>query len=202
MATIHRREFLAALAATTFCGTIGVDHTLAQDKVVTFQDWLDEWVTTKKPIGPLHVARFADPMYVLLKPISWAPNPGQEKYSRVDVPVGFVTDFASIPQIFWSLLPRDGQYSYPAIVHDYLYWTQDRARADADTILKLGMEEFSISAITNATIYNAVRIGGERAWNENAAAKRHGEKRVLKRLPDEPTMTWADWKKKPDVFVE
>ena len=34
---------------------------------------------------------------------------------------GFVTDLASTPQILWSMLPRAAAYSYPAIIHDYLY---------------------------------------------------------------------------------
>jgi len=29
-------------------------------------------------------------------------------------PAGFVTDFASISRLFWTLLPRDGEYTYPA----------------------------------------------------------------------------------------
>ncbi len=40
----------------------------------------------------------------------------------LEVPAGFVTDFASIPRIFWSLLsPTDLRYSKPAVVHDYGY---------------------------------------------------------------------------------
>lgn len=37
------------------------------------------------------------------------------------VPAGFVTDFASIPQIFWSILPPTGPWSKAACLHDYLY---------------------------------------------------------------------------------
>jgi hypothetical protein len=36
-------------------------------------------------------------------------------------PRGFVTDFASIPEAFWSFgLSAHGRYSKAAIVHDYL----------------------------------------------------------------------------------
>ena len=39
----------------------------------------------------------------------------------ITVPVGFVTDFASIPWLFWQFLPAWGRYGKAAVVHDYLY---------------------------------------------------------------------------------
>ena len=39
---------------------------------------------------------------------------------RIAVPAGFETDGASIPRVFWWLLPAWGRYSRPACVHDYL----------------------------------------------------------------------------------
>jgi hypothetical protein len=112
----------------------------------------------------------------------------------VTVPIGFVTDFASIPRIFWSILPPDGKYTYPAILHDYLYWTQTKTRNVADNILKFGMEDFSVGTVTSTAIYNAVRVFRGSAWDENARLKSMGEKRVLRRFPEDPTATWAAWK--------
>jgi hypothetical protein len=183
----------------------GYQSTHAQEnKDLTMEQWMNKWMKElKAPRGALHVSRFADPTYVLIKPISWVPNPGEQTdlYQRVDVPVGFVTDFTSIPSIFWSLLRPDGEYTYPAIVHDYLYWTQTRTRVIADEIFKLGMQDFGISSLTISSIYSAVRIGGGAAWNKNAKLKSQGEKRILKRIPDDPRIRWRDWKKIPEVFA-
>lgn len=44
------------------------------------------------------------------------------------VPPGFVTDLASVPDLAEPLLPRSGEYSNAAIMHDYLYWTQPSRR--------------------------------------------------------------------------
>jgi uncharacterized protein DUF1353 len=148
---------------------------------------------------PLHVGRFADRIYYLTKPIGWKPNPGQKAH-EVRVPIGFVTDFASIPRIFWSALPPDGLYTYPAIVHDFLYWEQTVSRSEADAILRYAMEDFRVGARTIDVIYAGVRAGGSFAWNENAALKGSGEKRILRSFPSEPTVRWADWKMKPGVF--
>jgi hypothetical protein len=163
---------------------------------------MNTWIAegSRQPVGTLHVGRFVEPMYYLLKPITWTPNRGQERFGEVTAPAGFVTDLASIPRAFFSLLRPDGEYTYPAIVHDYLYWMQERPREDCDMILKLGMQDFGVGATTVKTIYTAVRAGGGVSWRNNAKRKRAGEKRVLKRFPDDPRVRWEDWKKKPDVF--
>lgn len=169
------------------------------DRSVT-DNWIVAWMELPHAATfELHLGRFADAMYFLRKPIGWAPNPGQP-YKSIEVPVGFVTDFASIPRLFWSALPKDGKYTYPAIVHDFNYWVQNRQRTEADDILKLGMEDFNVGAVTTAAIYNGVRVGGGFAWDDNAAKKKSGEKRILKRFPPSPTITWEEWKKEKDVF--
>lgn len=162
--------------------------------------WMDSWLDTARSANdPLFLGRFADPIYFLRSSITWSPNPG-ENVPRTTVPEGFVTDFASIPRIFWSLLPPDGVYSYAAILHDYLYWTQVTTRADADLVLKYVMEEFKVAPATVTAIYSGVRVGGETAWKDNRARRNSGEKRILKRFPQDPKITWAMWQKTPDVF--
>jgi hypothetical protein len=165
------------------------------------EKWMESWRSDKRaPVGALYLGRFADPMYFLTKPITWKPNQGQERYQEVSVPAGFVTDLASIPRVFWTLLRPDGKYAYSAIVHDYLYWFQTKPREESDTILKLGMQDFSIDAVTITAIYDAVRLGGRASWSGNERLRNAGEKRILKRFPDDPRTTWAEWKKLPDNF--
>ena len=157
---------------------------------------------SRAPGGILHVQKFVEPIYVLLKPIAWRPNPDQVgKFEAVEVPKGFVTDFASIPRPFWALLPPDGEYTYAAIVHDYLYWTQTRPREVADQIFRHAMEDFHVSTSIAATVHTAVRAAGGRPWNQLAELKAKGEKRILKRFPEDPKVRWQDWKRRPDVFA-
>jgi hypothetical protein len=129
------------------------------------------------------------------------PLPPKPLYRPVTVPSGFVTDFASIPRAFWSALRPDGDYAYAAIIHDYLYWTQPVTRETADEILRFAMQDLFVESTTVTVIHRAVRLGGGRAWDDNARLKGMGEKRVLKRLPETPTVRWTDWKKMPDVFL-
>jgi hypothetical protein len=164
--------------------------------------WMRAWMPSdKSPNGTLHLSRFADPMYFLLKPITWTPNPEQDGYPPVTVPVGFVTDFASIPRVFWSLLRPDGLYTYPAIVHDFLYWEQPVARDVADRIFKLGMEDFGVDAAIVAACYNAVRGFGQSAWADSIKLKSRGEKRVLTHFPNDPRVRWDQWKNDVSNFM-
>jgi hypothetical protein len=167
------------------------------DKSVT-DAWIQSWMASPgAAVGSLHLGRFADAMYWLREPIGWEPNKGQEQYQPVKVPAGFVTDFASIPRIFWIALPKDGLYTYPAIVHDYLYWEQTVSKDEADLILKMSMEDFKISSATMTAIYKGVQLGGGSAWKDNAARKKAGEKRYMKEFPSSPTVRWDDWRSKP-----
>jgi len=143
--------------------------------------------------GALHMGRFRDRIYYLDKEIKWSPGPGQDGPAVV-VPSGFVTDLASIPRVFWSLLPPDGAYTFPAIIHDYLYWTQKHPRAIADSVLRYGMDDLKVSSAVASAIYTAVRVGGESAWTNNAKLRQTGEMRFLRKFPDSPTITWSEWK--------
>jgi hypothetical protein len=167
----------------------------------TIEKWMDAWSKTeKRPFNPLFLSRFADPIYFLTQPIIWRPDPGQEDAQPVTVPTGFVTDFASIPRAFWSLLKPDGNYAWAAVVHDYLYWTQTTSKDVADKTLLYAMEDFGIATISKQSIYQAVHLLGQGAWNENANLKVKGEKRILKRYPTDPRTTWDDWRKDPSNF--
>ena len=55
--------------------------------------------------------------YVLAAPLVYLRPNGQ----KITVPAGFKTDLASIPRLFWRILPRDGgKYRAAAVVHDYM----------------------------------------------------------------------------------
>jgi hypothetical protein len=166
------------------------------------EEWMNAWMDapTRGEQGALYLGRFVEPMYFLAQPITWTPNPDQQGYQPVTVPVGFVTDLASIPRIFYSALRPDGEYTYPAIIHDYLYWTQTRPKDTADMIFKFGMQDFDINGLVIKAIYEAVHYGGSSSWKHNQELKLSGERRFLKQLPNDPKPRWAVWKNKPELF--
>ena len=206
MRPISRREVLvlsgaiATYSPGSGLAASGDSNEPYSDPTIT-DAWIRQWMQSPQAAGnPLHLGRFADPMYFLREPISWSPNLGQ-KYTAVNVPIGFVTDFASIPRIFWIALPKDGRYTYASIVHDYLYWDQTRSKEEADDILRMSMEDFRVDSATITAIYQGVHLGGGPSWRDNAALKKAGEKRVLKKYPTSATTTWTEWKAQPDVIL-
>ena len=171
----------------------------------TKKEFMQAWLNVSEAVGGVPViSPFYDwDYYYLHKSISWKPEvEHQDHYKAVEVPPGFVTDLASIPQAFWSILPPAARYSYAAIIHDYLYWTQMLPRDAADQILKICMEELNVDNVKVVAIYNAVKIFGGTAWEENARRKKMGEKRILKKYPEDPRVTWEEWKKQKDVFTD
>lgn len=168
-------------------------------------DWILEWknkATIDKDLqGPLDLRRFEDPTYILLNSIKWSQKSKSNCcIAPVIVPKGFVTDFASIPRVFWSLFKPDGNYAYAAVIHDYLYWQQDRPKTEADFIFRSAMDDLNINDSQAFILYKAVDTFGSSAWKSNAELKKTGEQRVLKKFPERPEITWEEWKKKTDVY--
>lgn len=141
--------------------------------------------------------------YVKGGEISWGPDTGGELQKvEVTVPEGFVTDLASIPSIFWSIRRPEGRHAFAAVVHDFLYWTQAKTRGEADSIFKQAMLDSRVGSIEAESLYQAVRRFGRSAWENNKKLKRNGERRILKKFPTDYTVSWNEWKKLPDVFLD
>lgn len=92
----------------------------------------------------------------------------------VKVPEGFVTDFASVPRLFWNILPPWGVYGKAAVVHDFLY--QYKTYVDAYGMTRKATKDFADITFFNAmsvldvkpwkkkVMYFAVKYFGNKAW--------------------------------------
>lgn len=97
--------------------------------------------------------------------------------SVIRVPVGFVTDFASIPRGLWNILPPTGHYGKAAVVHDWLYQKRDAGthkvwRDEADAVLREGMCALGVVWWQRWVIYVGIRAGGWVAWNNYRRGER------------------------------
>lgn len=95
------------------------------------------------------------------------------------VPAGFVTDYASIPQYLWSIYSPHDVYSRAAVVHDYLYWTQQCTKEQADNLFLIAMKESSVGSYTRTIVYEGVVKAGRSSWCENKNARVKGLPRTL-----------------------
>jgi len=85
----------------------------------------------------------------------------------ISVPIGFTTDFASIPKFLW-FLPYWAKFSKASVLHDWSYQKQDRTRKEADDIFLEAMlvswHNHRRGKLLAHIEYWAVRLFGWVAW--------------------------------------
>ena len=84
----------------------------------------------------------------------------------INVPAGFITDFASVPRlpITYMLFGNIGHRA--AVVHDYLYATGETPREYADDVFRLLLIEEGVSPIRANLMYAGVRMAGGKYYND------------------------------------
>lgn len=83
----------------------------------------------------------------------------------IEVPKGYRTDFASVPRIFWIIIPPFGRYHRAAVIHDYLYELGGSTGVDSKTAAKVFHEAMVIAGVNRVkaiTMYYMVRWFGPR----------------------------------------
>jgi len=94
----------------------------------------------------------------------------EDSNEYVSVPKDYETDFATIPQVFWSVIPPWGKYGKAAVIHDFLcsdkyFWRKTEngvekvecSRKQADDIFLEAVTVLGVDEITRTMMYAAVR---------------------------------------------
>lgn len=79
----------------------------------------------------------------------------------ITVPAGYVTDFASVPRLFWIMFPPDGKYTKAAVIHDYLCDNPKKftyTRKQTDYVFLTAMLESGVSRFKSFILFSAVRF--------------------------------------------
>jgi hypothetical protein len=76
------------------------------------------------------------------------------------IPIGFESDFASIPRYGQCLLPKLGKYSKAAVLHDYLYSIAYKNKKFADDVFLEAMKVLLVPKWKRYIMYYAVRFFG------------------------------------------
>lgn len=88
-----------------------------------------------------------------------------DEESWVTIPKGYLTDGASVPRLFWNMIPPWGPYGQAAVVHDLLceYLSVVRngvpttiTRAECDKTLYQAMENLGVPFLQRWMIYGGV----------------------------------------------
>jgi hypothetical protein len=78
--------------------------------------------------------------------------------------VGFMTDGASIPRVFWGILAPWQNYAEAAVIHDYLYTSKIKSKKEADNIFLEGMKTLGVNIFERRIMYWAVWAFGGRHY--------------------------------------
>jgi len=110
---------------------------------------------------PLDVRLIEDGRWRILAPLVY-----QSDYAGIEivVPVGFETDFASIPKIPGVFELLAGKANMAATVHDYLYTSHITDRLTADHILAEAARVTGINRVGRHLLFDGVRLGGASHW--------------------------------------
>ena len=119
-------------------------------------------------LGPLDCRQIDGTHWQLLSGLVFMRASGE----LVSAPTGFVTDFASTPQILWSLgMPSSGEYDAAAVIHDRMYQThaigfRPIQRAEADDVFYEAMLALGVWRSKAWLMWLGVRIGGAGPWEK------------------------------------
>ena len=119
-------------------------------------------------------ARFSNLIVEFLGENRWRVNVDftyADGQTAIVVPAGFETDFASIPQVFHSILSPTGAYGKAAVIHDFLYATKfGKDRKLCDAIFLRAMKALRVGWFKRTLIHGAVRRWGWIVWNRRKVA--------------------------------
>jgi hypothetical protein len=97
--------------------------------------------------------------WTLREPFVW-----DKAGDRIEAPAGTRTDFASTPRCLWWLYSPTGRWGRAAVLHDFMYRTGLRSRAEADAIFLEGMRVLGVPWHRRMVLYLAVRLFGGGSW--------------------------------------
>jgi len=96
----------------------------------------------------------------------------------IEVPAGFVTDYASIPKYLrWYINSDDPKIMGPAFIHDFLYQTNITSRATADAIFYHLLRENNVKRWEAKFMRLGVSLFGKKSYL-------NGPQRLTKNSPE------------------
>jgi hypothetical protein len=94
---------------------------------------------------------------------------------RIDIPAGFVTDFASIPRLLWNILPPE-YHAVASLPHDWLYVQgevngREIERAEGDAVFNELLAFDHAGDWDRRALVAGVRLGGWVPWRKYRQAQ-------------------------------
>ena len=109
----------------------------------------------------VEISPLPDHKYFLLK---------EYVYKDIIVPVGFITNGADIPRVFWSFYPPNRSDYLPAVlIHDYLCSIREYEKADRyfkEILVALGISDFDVFILWGGVRFYSLYVRGKLGVND------------------------------------
>jgi len=86
-------------------------------------------------------------------------------HKSITVPIGFLTDIASVPRFAWSIIPKDDTHTPACVLHDWMYYKNLFSRKACDRIFYEALKSLEVKAWKREVMFRAVRLGGFLGYN-------------------------------------
>lgn len=87
------------------------------------------------------------------------------KFQEITIPKGYTTDFASVPQVFWGIIPPHCKAAMPSIIHDFTCEYGIYARKKCDQIFLELLRKSGVTFWQRSLMYAYVRLFGWIRYN-------------------------------------
>lgn len=114
--------------------------------------------------------RGSERLWQLDSPLQYMAGVAHGGPQIICIPGGFITDFASIPRVFWRVFLPSGMHREAAVLHDWLYFIGDRHRVVADAIFLEAMTVLGVKPWKRIVMFCAVLCFGWIAWRKHRKA--------------------------------
>ena len=125
------------------------------------------WTISPLRVETLSENQYGRMRYRLLEPlvVSSGWNGAAIGGLSIEIPAGFVTDFASVSRFFWRWFPPSGNHAPAAVVHDWFYRnTGGISRFLADALFRDIMAACGTPFWQRWCMWAAVRLRSWKYW--------------------------------------
>lgn len=105
---------------------------------------------------------------ILLEPVKYVTEDGED----IIIPMGATTDGASTPRGTWNILPPFGDYWRAAFLHDHLYRSTMKPKAECDHLLLEAMQSLNVYKLERDAIYQGVVDFGQFSFDMDRRIKK------------------------------
>ena len=102
-------------------------------------------------------------LFQLIEPLEYHVGSFPSKEIIV-VPAGFITDFASVPRMFWPIISPIDTHANAAVIHDWMYQTYYAPKARCEWIFDEALGVLDVPEWKRFCMVKSVIIFGWPTW--------------------------------------